>query len=64
MFIKRQSTTRSLCKAVIGGERIWFIISRPRRQVVTVLPEASQTVRNAIADLSDSLYEEKREGRC
>jgi hypothetical protein len=42
-YVRRQSGTRSLCKAVLGPTSVWFIINRVRRTLITVLsPEMAE----------------------
>ena len=38
-FRKRQSCTRSICKALVDGHVVWFILNRPNRTIITVLTE-------------------------
>ena len=36
-FLKRQSVTRSLCKCIINGHDVYFILNRKLYSIVTVL---------------------------
>ena len=38
--LRRQTCTRSLCLAVVDGEKIYFVLNRQRGTIVTVLTEA------------------------
>lgn len=38
-FLRRQTCTRSLCRALVDGVEIYFILNRQRGTVVTILTE-------------------------
>jgi hypothetical protein len=38
-FLRRQSCTRSLCRAAVDGEEIYFVLNRQRGTIITVLTE-------------------------
>lgn len=38
-FMRRQSCTRSLCRARVEGEEIYFVLNRQRGTIITVLTE-------------------------
>lgn len=39
-FVERQTCTRSLCRAHVGGEDVYFVLNRRTRSIVTVLDAA------------------------
>jgi hypothetical protein len=44
-YVKKQTGTRTICKAVIGRDEVWFIWSKTEKVIVTVLtPEQAQDV--------------------
>lgn len=38
-FMKRQSTSRSICRVLIDGSWIYMVINRKTRSIITVLDE-------------------------
>jgi len=40
LFLARQTCTRSLCRATIDSEEVYFILNRRRGTIVTVLTKA------------------------
>lgn len=39
VFLKRQTCTRSLCRAFVENEQIYFILNKQRGTIITVLTE-------------------------
>lgn len=39
VYLKRQTCTRSLCRAMVDDEEVYFIINRHRGTIITVLTE-------------------------